>query len=167
MYSLQHASKPRLACRTLWYSRDRSVVTAQAKEIEPSLTRTFFQDRNRHAKEHVSAPGAPRRTASGMPGLCTPSPPSFVFGPINTRATSAGMGTMSKAHRHDSVSAVAHIAKHCGHGPTLNNMTSFVHYNIFCISRSHMHMDRRAFVLGTYFAHFFLYSTTLLYCRTH
>ena len=122
--------------------------------------------RNRHAKEHVSAPGAPRRTASGTSGLCTPSPPSFIFGPINTCATSAGMGTMSKAHRHDSVSAVAHVAKHCGHGPTLNNMTSFVHYNIFCISHLHMHMDRRAFVLGTYFAHFFLYSTTLLYCRT-
>ena len=130
--------------------RRRGARQRSRERDRTSITQTFLQDRNRYAKERVSAPGAPRRTASDSDtsGLCTPSPPSFVFGPINTRATSAGMGTMSKARRHDSVSALAHVAKDCGHGPTLNNMTSFVQYNIFCISRSHMKIKTRTQTIG-------------------
>ena len=97
--------------------KDGAVLVRElAKEIEPSLApalKPSFKtgiDTPKSTiapKKRVSAPGAPRRTASDTSGLCTPSPPSFVFGSINTRATSAGTGTMSKARRHDSVSAVA------------------------------------------------------------
>jgi hypothetical protein len=93
------------------------LVRELAKEIEPSLApalKPSFKagiDTPKSTiapKKRVSAPGAPRRTASDTSGLCTPSPPSFVFGSINSRATSAGTGTgtTSKARRHDSVSAV-------------------------------------------------------------
>jgi len=91
------------------------LVRELAKEIEPSLApalKPSFKagiDTPKSTiapKKRVSAPGAPRRTASDTSGLCTPSPPSFVFGPINPRATSAGTGTTSKARRHDSVSGV-------------------------------------------------------------
>jgi len=93
------------------------LVRERAKEIEPSLApalKPSFKtgiDTPKSTiapKKRVSAPGAPRRTASDTSGLCTPSPPSFVFGSINPRVTSAGtgVGTMSKARRHDSVSGV-------------------------------------------------------------
>jgi hypothetical protein len=93
------------------------LVRELAKEIEPSLApalKPSFKagigiDTPKSTiapKKRVSAPGAPRRTASDTSGLCTPSPPSFVFGSINPRATSAGTGTTSKARRHDSVSGV-------------------------------------------------------------
>ncbi|KAF8489636.1 kinase-like protein [Russula emetica] len=91
------------------------LVRELAKEIEPSLApalKPSFKvgiDTPKSTiapKKRVSAPGAPRRTASDTSGLCTPSPPSFVFGSINPRVTSAGTGTTSKARRHDSVSTV-------------------------------------------------------------
>jgi hypothetical protein len=93
------------------------LVRELAKEIEPSLApalKPSFKagiDTPKSTiapKKRVSAPGAPRRTASDTSGLCTPSPPSFVFGSISSRATSAGTGAgaTSKSRRHDSVSAV-------------------------------------------------------------
>jgi hypothetical protein len=91
------------------------LVRELAKEIEPSLApalKPSFKagiDTPKSTiapKKRVSAPGAPRRTASDTSGLCTPSPPSFVFGSINPRVTSAGTGTTSKTRRHDSVSTV-------------------------------------------------------------